>query len=1111
MKIRQLNYNLEVNNKQLGRSQKGFGRSGQMQIQQQGYETSGSVGMTDRRMSVPLRGAYLNTKMAKTSKAAPYAVISFGKKNQNHYAFVGAELPPYCKIGGVATVMNDYKDMFTHENDRQVMIMPYYNGKVCCDEQDQPTGKFEVRKLPAGTKDKNGNDISGHPYYTNADRQKESEESIIKSGKFWELELVGEADAMSFGLNAKEPIALYQVKGTNHFMVFTQATASMPTAYSKRTEVGAGKSAPSHYSSGSSGGLKEGWNGDPYAAFSKAFVQLLPKIEKTYTKKGEQETTSFEPGTVICSDSQTAFIPHYMARESENKDSYYDDDIKPTYVAHNLGQGYISGSSYKEMYINLGASVEDLKKIQEDSNYSSAVKNGEEEKYFKNLIANSKEDRNVDIADDTGFVSGVMVPIHYAEQGYIPMITTVSEDYAQDLVENPAVSPGLQKHLKKLYDQGKFRGILNALNDPNLDPNKRLGLMGYGYAIFEVTEKDGDKPKQVTSKELAAKVLKNDTEYQNMLKDSKRKKDAEEKFESTAKEIEALSFDETDNGSQYGYSKIKKTANALSRYSNLKDGKGEVTDDMLGKEWDNIQKAKAENKFRLIDQHLNKDGNTNSLVLTGLNGRNVKQIGALDLKTITAGLSGSDDVDKLKQCHLTVSWGRGDLQKGLDTTMKAWAKAAELDKNAFLVLGGELPPDGDEYDRITKAIDQLNSKFKGRFVFMNGFAPGVALSMAADTASFPSRFAPCELTDLEAMHYGVTPIVTNCQGLKQKNFDPDIDPNLSAEKQTSFKTLHQFFMTTDVLRQYDDDMEKAIAWLNTKKDDFNDFLEKDSKDGHFEYKIKRDDGSAVTAEDIINSREKILTAYDEEHKGNKNDKDVVRELLSVSYEFKTTGFKKYDDTEQDKTLKAAAYEADKDDVCQQRKNTVLKTLKDSVDYQKMVRAARDAIVENELAMAMIRSQAAIKNTEKHKKLFKNAISLNTKFNGNAALHPAVDGKQLSTLELYEKWHIKNKSVREGKKLHTYAPEIEKAKNSEPSSLIEKIKAGWKELSKGSKIGIVVGASVATAAAIGGGIWAGIAANKKKQAAEAAKAEADYDDNDNYDDEADYDDLDIIEE
>ena len=1108
MKIRQLNYNLEVNNKQLGRSQKGFGRSGQMQIKQQGYETSGSVGMTDRRMSVPLRGAYLNKKMAKTSKAAPYAVISFGNKNKNHYVFVGAELPPYCKIGGVATVMNDYKDMFTGKDDRQVMVMPYYNGRVCCDSHHEPTGKFEVRKLPAGTIDNNGNDISGHPYYTNADRQSVTEEEIVKNKKFWELELVGETDAMSFGLNAKEPIALYQVKGTNHFMVFTQATASMPTAYSKRTEVGAGKSAPSHYSSGSSGGLKEGWDGDPYAAFSKAFVQLLPKIEKTYTKKGEQETTSFEPGTVICSDSQTAFIPHYMARESENKGSYYDDDIKPTYVAHNLGQGYISGSSYKEMYINLGASVEDLKKIQEDSNYSKIVTNGKEEEYFKNLIANSKEDRNVDIADDTGFVSGVMVPIHYAEQGYIPMITTVSEDYAQDLVENPAVSPGLQKHLKKLYDQGKFRGILNALNDPNLDPQKRLGLMGYGYAIFEVTDENGKKT-QLTSKELAAKVLDKNTEYKNMSKT-----DAEKKFEETAQSIDDLPFDEVD-GSKYGYSKIKKTAKALSRYSNLKDEKGEVTDDMLGKKWDDIQKAKAENKLILINQHLNQDGNTNSLVLTGLNGRNVKQIGALNLETITAGLSGANDVEKLKQCHLTVSWGRGDLQKGLDTTMKAWAKAAELDKHAFLVLGGELPPDGDEYDRITKAIDQLNSKFKGRFVFMNGFTPGVALSMAADTASFPSRFAPCELTDLEAMHYGVTPIVTNCQGLKQKNFDPVIDLNLDKGKQTSFKTLHQFFMTTDVLRQYDDDMEKAIAWLDTKKDEFKEFLEKDSKDGHFKYKTSRGSGQVATAQNIINCRERILTAYDAEHPKSdtavKDDKDVVRELLSVSYEFKTTGFKKYDDTEQDKTLKAAATEAYVDEVCQERKDTVLKTLKDSVDYQKMVRAARDAIVENELAMAMIRSQAAIKDPGEHKKLFKNALSLNTKFNGNAALHPAINGTRSSTLELYKKWHINNKSIREGKTLQTYAPEIEKAKHSEPSSLIEKIKAGWKELSKGSKIGIVVGASVATAAAIGGGIWAGIAANKKKQAAEAAKAEADYDDNDNYDDEADYDDLDIIEE
>ena len=65
--------------------------------------------------------------------------------------------------------------------------------------------------------------------------------------------------------------------------------------------------------------------------------------------------------------------------------------------------------------------------------------------------------------------------------------------------------------------------------------------------------------------------------------------------------------------------------------------------------------------------------------------------------------------------------------------------------------------------------------------------------MAADVALLPSRFAPCELTDLEAKKALCTPIVPNVQGMAQKNFDPSIAKE--AALMDGYKGKHEFFIT----------------------------------------------------------------------------------------------------------------------------------------------------------------------------------------------------------------------------------------------------------------------------------------------------------------------------
>ena len=67
-----------------------------------------------------------------------------------------------------------------------------------------------------------------------------------------------------------------------------------------------------------------------------------------------------------------------------------------------------------------------------------------------------------------------------------------------------------------------------------------------------------------------------------------------------------------------------------------------------------------------------------------------------------------------------------------------------------------------------------DSLFKGRIALLNGWTPGGSFAAAADYAALASRFAPCELTDLEAMKKGCIPIVPKVQGMDQKVFDEAI-------------------------------------------------------------------------------------------------------------------------------------------------------------------------------------------------------------------------------------------------------------------------------------------------------------------------------------------------
>ena len=88
------------------------------------------------RVAVPFKTnldtVYNNTSGFNVVSLSDYRAgkISFSgnKRNNNQVIFIGAESDPYSKAGGVGTVMKDYRNFTSPENETE--ILPYYGGVV---------------------------------------------------------------------------------------------------------------------------------------------------------------------------------------------------------------------------------------------------------------------------------------------------------------------------------------------------------------------------------------------------------------------------------------------------------------------------------------------------------------------------------------------------------------------------------------------------------------------------------------------------------------------------------------------------------------------------------------------------------------------------------------------------------------------------------------------------------------------------------------------------------------------------------------------------------------------------------------------------------------------
>lgn len=235
-----------------------------------------------------------------------------------------------------------------------------------------------------------------------------------------------------------------------------------------------------------------------------------------------------------------------------------------------------------------------------------------------------------------------------------------------------------------------------------------------------------------------------------------------------------------------------------------------------------VREVKRQNKINLLERFsdkyinailLDKDGKEISKpnqgrmhITAGKFDRNLKMYGGISEEYLNKLKKGED-------VKLIISWGRGDFQKGMDTVIDTFEKYAEKDPDAILIFGGDMKYEPETVEKFE--LVSSKPKLKGRMLMTDGWTPGKDFAMAGDAALLPSRFAPCELTDLEAKKALCTPITPNVQGMAQKNFDPDIAAD--AKLMDAYKGKHEYFMSEETaLKAANEDAKTAFNKIKDK-------------------------------------------------------------------------------------------------------------------------------------------------------------------------------------------------------------------------------------------------------------------------------------------------------
>ena len=682
-----------------------------------------------------------------------FAVINFKGGNKGHVLHVVGEAKPYFQKGGVATVINDYlslNNVSATEKGKAVVVAPYYNGLIKYAEPDKDSADLlkvsvELPRIPEGLPEGHPfKDKIGQPFYTKKDLSLNDIKDVLINDKnnCWLLEEVSSKE-MEWGLQKNAPTKLLKVisnagKGPvkdDIFMIFSEATAYYPEPY-----------AEGQYSSA----VKEivnSWNGDPYAKYNKAVVEYMEDISK--------RVGDFDPATVVCSDSQAAYVTHYMAKKNAEGSEYFKGK-KPIQIGHNLGDGYIGITSPRNMLVNLGIfSPDELKALTESEELREAlVKGGKDEdiffaKFFEKMQAHNK-------------FSAMSIATHYGNIGYLPAWDVVSQEYINEAIKNREIAPFLFEDIKELHEKGVLQGRTNPLNVTNQNAFNKIGMDGF------------DLPQKIKL------------------------------TDGTEETIQPLKF-------------FKESDRATVTLEQLREQKRENKINFLRRFLPKYKNAQLWNE----KEHTWGKAGTGTAAIRG---KDMPILSEINAEKYIERLEKGEDV-KFVAC-----WGRGDFQKAFDEMIEGFKRYVHNtnDENVVLLIGGDLNIDKAEgkifKDKVSLFLK--DEKLKDKMLVMDDFVPGRAMAQVSDALGAFSRTGPCELIDLEGKQHLCTPMVSNGQGLRQKNFDPDIPAE--AKLADGFKTKHQFFDSKDVmLESASDDAKKA----------FNKVYEKLKKKIETKYKV----------------------------------------------------------------------------------------------------------------------------------------------------------------------------------------------------------------------------------------------------------------------------------
>ena len=766
--------------------------------------------------------------------------ITFGKGNKDQAIYWGMELRPYNRKGGISTVLDDHRNLKIGDNSiipdknsmdywkqpDKVFADPLFNGMELYDYETGLMKEAFVEKIPSGLKaDSAFKQFEGEYFitsdpnfkkYTNALEFFNNEEKIVAATGLPKLKI---DDNIHIIKQVGEPVKM-DFGGDNDGETIIKLFRNYRYDTKNKTLVPINDfKVFTDVHATHKGPYEQGGYSTSSGALAQTWrgdadargSKAFVELMETICKEVSKGGKEYDPATVFLNDAHAFNVAEYMVEKAARGDKFLEGK-KPIADLHNGCAGYTQETSYMNMFVNIAD--KDLRNaVRNDPKFMEAVLQGEGavNKYFSKIFPK-------EMIDAHGSVSPFQNILYYAEKGYVPKVVTVSEGYFEASVKNQDVVSGQYEILKRLAEKGIYAGITNGstgINPYKADKNPYFN----GYT-FPSDLKECEKVKGRTL-----------TPYQ--IFDEKKAGKGVENF---------------DINHVWDVKKHNKAA-LLERFDKDVIDALKAMQDVKGKEYEYAS------------------------VMASNPGRKVEVLGHIDKKFIDLAKKEKNDV------KLLVSWGRGDTQKGLDSVLRSFRdyvdKFGEKDPNVVLVAGGEIPS-GEEGEKLKSLIEIMdnNPKTRGRFVFMNGFAPNKPLIMAADFAVLPSRFAPCELTDLEAMRGLCSPIVTNCQGLAQKNFDPDIPEELA--KATSYKTKHDFWMSPEEISSLlkPEDKEKFEKELKAFKDEiaqehkhkFNkdltekEIMEKIFKEKHYDFifKLTRPYRDKIIESELVDTYERAL-------------------------------------------------------------------------------------------------------------------------------------------------------------------------------------------------------------------------------------------------------------